>query len=122
MAAPSGAVTRKHDMSRSRASSGQGDATPEEHPAASAGEAAGHAERPGAAKGESFESAAERLGAIVAELESGELPLEQSLRLFEEGIKLARAAQKRLDEAEQKVEELLGTDAEGEPVTGDFEG
>jgi exodeoxyribonuclease VII small subunit len=109
-------------MSRSRPSSGQGGATPEEPSAASAAEPAGDAERPGAAKVESFESAAERLGAIVAELESGELPLEQSLRLFEEGIKLARAAQKRLDEAEQKVEELLGTDAAGEPVTRDFEG
>jgi exodeoxyribonuclease VII small subunit len=58
----------------------------------------------------------------VAELESGELPLEQSLRLFEEGTKLARAAQRRLDEAEQRVEELLGLDANGEPVTRDFEG
>ena len=54
-----------------------------------------------------FEAALERLEEIVKELESGELPLEQSLKLFEEGIKLSRICSKRLEEAERKVEILL---------------
>ena len=54
-----------------------------------------------------FESALGRLEKIVQELEQGDLPLEQSLKLFEEGVKLARLCTKRLDEAERKVEVLL---------------
>jgi exodeoxyribonuclease VII small subunit len=69
----------------------------------------------------SFEESARRLGAIVEELEGGDLPLERSLQLFEEGIRLARAAQARLDRAEKRVEELLGVDAQGRPVVRDFE-
>ena len=69
----------------------------------------------------SFEAAAERLAAIVRELESGDLSLEDSLRLFEEGVRVARAAQARLDHAERRVEELLGIDAEGQPRTRAFE-
>lgn len=73
------------------------------------------------AKEESFEASAERLGAIVKELEGGELPLEDSLRLFEEGIKVARAAQARLEAAERRVDELLNIDEQGRPVTRPFE-
>ena len=54
-----------------------------------------------------FETALARLEQIVEELEKGELPLEQSLKLFEEGIKLARLCGDRLNEAERKVEILL---------------
>ncbi len=54
-----------------------------------------------------FEAALARLEEIVQELEKGELPLEQSLKLFEEGIRLSRICTKRLDEAERKVEILL---------------
>lgn len=54
-----------------------------------------------------FESALGRLEKIVQDLEQGDLPLEQSLKLFEEGVKLARICAKRLDEAERKVEVLL---------------
>ena len=54
-----------------------------------------------------FETALTRLEQIVEELEKGELPLEQSLKLFEEGIKLARLCGDRLNEAERKVEILL---------------
>ncbi len=64
-----------------------------------------------------FEEATARLGAIVDELERGELPLERSLALFEEGVKLARAAQARIESAERRVEELLGVDPSGRPVT-----
>ena len=54
-----------------------------------------------------FETSLKRLEEIVAELESGELGLEQSLKLFEEGVKLARICNARLEEAERKVEVLL---------------
>ena len=54
-----------------------------------------------------FETSLKRLEEIVAELESGELGLEQSLKLFEEGVKLARVCNARLEEAERKVEILL---------------
>ena len=69
----------------------------------------------------SFEASAERLTTIVKQLESGELSLEESLRLFEEGVKVARVAQSRLDAAEKRVDELLGTDADGEIRTRPFE-
>jgi exodeoxyribonuclease VII small subunit len=54
-----------------------------------------------------FETSLKRLEEIVAELESGELGLDQSLKLFEEGVKLARICNARLEEAERKVEILL---------------
>lgn len=54
-----------------------------------------------------FENALERLEKIVKELESGDLPLEQSLKLFEEGIKLSRICNKRLEDAERRVDILL---------------
>jgi len=69
----------------------------------------------------SFEDAIRRLGHIVEQLERGDLPLEVSLRLFEEGIGLARVSQRRLDRAERRIEELLGVDADGQPVTRPFE-
>jgi exodeoxyribonuclease VII small subunit len=64
----------------------------------------------------SFEGSIARLGDIVEKLEAGDLPLEQSLKLFEEGIKLARSSQATLDHAEKRVEELLSVDEEGNPV------
>ncbi len=54
-----------------------------------------------------FEDALARLEEIVRELESGDLPLEQSLKMFEEGIKLSRICHKRLEDAERRVEILL---------------
>lgn len=54
-----------------------------------------------------FEASLSRLEEIVTSLESGDLSLEQSLKLFEEGIKLARICNVRLEEAERKVEVLL---------------
>lgn len=78
-----------------------------------------HGDRPGSTEpeGESvaFESALSQLTQIVERLERGELALEDSLGLFEEGIRLARAAQTRLDSAEKRVEELLGFDEHGNP-------
>ncbi len=54
-----------------------------------------------------FEKGMERLEEIVQELEQGELPLERSLELFEEGMKLSGNCRKQLEEAENKVEILV---------------
>lgn len=67
-----------------------------------------------------FEAALARLEEIVQELEKGDAPLEQSLKLFEEGIKLSRICNKRLDDAERKVEILLKDEA-GNVVAEPFE-
>jgi exodeoxyribonuclease VII small subunit len=72
------------------------------------------------AEGASFEESMRRLTQIVAELEGGDLPLERSLQLFEEGVRLAHGAQDRLDKAERRVEELLGIDEQGRPLLRDF--
>ena len=63
-----------------------------------------------------FEQATARLGKIVDELERGELSLERSLELFEEGVRLARVAEERITAAERRVEELLAVDPSGRPV------
>lgn len=64
-----------------------------------------------------FEASIQRLGEIVEALEAGELPLEDSLKLFEEGVRLARGSQKVLDDAEQRVEQLLSIDDSGEAIS-----
>lgn len=55
----------------------------------------------------SFETAISELEQIVAQLESGDLELDQSLKLFERGIELTRLSQHKLQEAEQKVQILM---------------
>jgi exodeoxyribonuclease VII small subunit len=59
-----------------------------------------------------FEGSLKRLEEIVAELEGNKLALEQSLQVFEEGVKLVRFCAGRLDEAERRIELLLA-DKEG---------
>ena len=54
-----------------------------------------------------FEECLDRLEKIVLELEKGEVPLEKSLTLFEEGMQLSASCRKELEEAEGKVEILL---------------
>ena len=54
-----------------------------------------------------FEDCLQRLEKIVQELEKGDVPLEKSLTLFEEGMKLSATCRKELEEAEGKVEILL---------------
>ena len=54
-----------------------------------------------------FEECLQRLDKIVQELEKGDAPLEESLTLFEEGMRLSTACRKELEEAEGKVEILL---------------
>ena len=68
-----------------------------------------------------FEKSMERLGQIVEKLEEGDLPLEQSLELFEEGVGLSRLAQERLDAAQQRIERLLTVDPQGKARTAPFE-
>ncbi len=53
-----------------------------------------------------FEKAMGRLEQIVEELEKGELDIDKSLEIFEEGIKMSRVCSKKLNEAEQKIEKL----------------
>ncbi len=76
---------------------------------------------PASATPVSFEDGIKRLSEIVQTLERGDLPLEESLRLFEEGVGLSRASQERLDSAQKRVEELLGFERDGKPRTKDFE-
>ncbi len=54
-----------------------------------------------------FESALARLQEIVSGLESGNVPLDESLTMFEEGVKLVKFCNEKLDGAEQKVKILL---------------
>lgn len=54
-----------------------------------------------------FEESMKQLEEIVEELESGNLPLEKTLKKFEEGVKLSKACNKKLDEIEQKVAILM---------------
>jgi exodeoxyribonuclease VII small subunit len=67
-----------------------------------------------------FEEAMKRLEDIVKSLESGDLPLEDSLSIFEEGMKLAGLCSQRLEEAEQKVTMLVKT-SDGKHTLQPFE-
>lgn len=68
-----------------------------------------------------FEKRLNRLEEIVQKMERGDLALEESMKLFEEGIKLSRECHQKLNEAETKVKLLVGTDDKGNPITKDFE-
>ncbi len=67
-----------------------------------------------------FEKSFQQLETIVKRLEGEELPLDESLQLFEEGIRLSRFCHQRLEEVEKKIELILA-DAKGQPVTEPFE-
>lgn len=73
------------------------------------------------AQAKSFEASLEALEKIVRDLERGDMPLEESLRLFENGVKLSRDCQERLNQAERRIEVLM-RDADGRPVVTAFEG
>ncbi len=75
---------------------------------------------PPAGDDKGFERSLARLEAIVGAMEQGELPLEESLALFEEGVALARALEAQLQAAEMKVEALVRGTA-GEPLAVPFE-
>jgi exodeoxyribonuclease VII small subunit len=71
----------------------------------------------------SFEASLKELEKIVEQLEAGDLPLEESLALFERGIRLSRECQRRLEEAERKVEVLVkGEDGRLKTAPFDQEG
>jgi len=72
------------------------------------------------AKPNEFEKAFQDLEKIVQRLESEEIPLDESLQLFEEGIRLSRFCNQKLEEVEKKIELILA-DAKGQPVTEPFE-
>src|ERR671938_2196781 len=72
------------------------------------------------AQSKNFEAGLAALEKIVRELERGDLPLEESLKLFEEGVRLSRECQERLNQAERRIETLL-RDAEGRPVLSAFD-
>jgi exodeoxyribonuclease VII small subunit len=74
---------------------------------------------PGKRTGFDFEHTLAELEALVTALESGDLPLEESLKRFERGVQLARACQKALADAEQKVKLLLEKTGETELVPFD---
>jgi exodeoxyribonuclease VII small subunit len=57
----------------------------------------------------------------VGKLEHGDLALEKSLELFEQGIRLSRECQERLSQAERRIE-ILMRDQQGRPVVSTFEG
>jgi exodeoxyribonuclease VII small subunit len=76
-----------------------------------------------------FEAAVQKLDEIVQKLEKGDMPLEQSLVLYEEGVRLSRLCHAKLEEAEGKIELLLKdargdlvVDAEGRPRKTPFTG
>ena len=58
-------------------------------------------------KPKTFESSLDELERIVRDLEQGDLSLEKSLELFEQGVKLSRDCQERLNEAERRIEILM---------------
>ena len=66
-----------------------------------------------------FEENLQRLEQIVRTMERGEAPLEESLKLFQEGTELVRACGKLLDDAQLQVKMVM-TAADGSPVLEDF--
>lgn len=72
-------------------------------------------------KKKTFEQSIAELEEIVSQLENGDVTLDESLSLFEKGIKLSKSCQKMLDAAEKKVSILLTND-DGEIVEADFIG
>jgi len=67
-----------------------------------------------------FEKALERLEKIVEELETGNIPLEESLKKYEEGVKLSRICSEKLSQAEKKIQVLTKT-LDGSFKREDFE-
>ncbi len=62
-----------------------------------------------------FEQNMQRLEQIVRAMERGDVPLEESLKLFQEGTELVRSCQKLLDDAQLQVHKIM-TDSQGQPV------
>lgn len=69
---------------------------------------------------QTFENAMARLEQIVRAMERGDVALEESLKLFQEGTELVRSCQKLLDEAQLQVKKIM-TAPDGSPVEEDFQ-
>lgn len=67
-----------------------------------------------------FEESMARLEQIVRAMERGDVALEESLKLFQEGIELVRSCQKLLDDAQLQVRKIM-TAPDGSPVEEDFQ-
>lgn len=67
-----------------------------------------------------FEKKLSRLEQIVQKMERGDLALEESLKIFEEGVKLSRDCHSQLTKAEAQVKQLVGFDDQGNAITADF--
>ena len=69
----------------------------------------------------SFESGLQELESIVKEMESGDLPLDRALELFEKGMRLSESCRKQLEEAETRIEILVrkGDKVQAEPLRSD---
>jgi len=69
----------------------------------------------------SFEAGLQQLETIVKEMESGELPLERALELFEKGMQLSESCRRQLEEAETRIEMLIrkGDKVQAEPFRPD---
>ena len=79
-------------------------------------------EQSGEAKraGQSFEASLAALERVVRELERGDLPLEKSLELFEQGVRLSRECQERLTEADRRIEVIL-SESDGRVFVAPFD-
>jgi exodeoxyribonuclease VII small subunit len=64
-----------------------------------------------------FEQSMEELERIVGRLEEGDVQLEESIRLFQEGMKLSKTCHDKLQSVEKQMDELLNEDGETEPFT-----
>lgn len=69
----------------------------------------------------SFEQSIQQLSEIVEQLESGDLPLEQSVKLFEQGMEIVKRCDQQLKNAAQKVQKLIAVDDEGNAYTEPFD-
>lgn len=69
-----------------------------------------------------FEAALAELQRIVADLENGSVGLEESLARFERGVALLKTCYATLEQAEQRIELLVGARADGTPLTQPFDG
>lgn len=73
------------------------------------------------AEKDNFENKMKRLENIVNKLEEGEYGVEETLELFQEGVKLGKDCRKILNDVELKVNKVLGVDENGEIVTENFD-
>ncbi len=70
----------------------------------------------------SFEVAMKRLEAVVEQLEGGEVPLEEAIALFQEGMELSRVCNRKLTDVEHKIEMLLEKEGQLTPTPFELEG